>query len=105
MRISDWSSDVCSSDLSRAALRISQQPDQKAEQESLRQSKWLARKDKRVAGGIKFPNYGRSAGLSYGREDRKSIVKGKRVSVRVDLGGRRIIKKIHNSKRGMSMSI
>lgn len=53
---------------SRCALRISQQPDQKAEQESQRQSKWLARKDKRVAGGIKFPNYGRSAGLSYGRD-------------------------------------
>lgn len=53
---------------SKAALRISQQPDQKAEQEAQRQNKWLARKDKRVGGGIKFPNYGRSAGLSYGRD-------------------------------------
>lgn len=53
---------------SRAALRIAQQPDQKAEQEAQRQNRWLARKDKRVAGGIKFPNYGRSAGLFYGRD-------------------------------------
>src|SRR3546814_20676349 len=30
-------------------------------------------------------------------EDRKSVVKGKSVSVRVDLGGRRIIKKKKNS--------
>src|SRR3546814_18088979 len=31
------------------------------------------------------------------REDRKSVVSGKSVSVRVDLGGRRIIKKKRNS--------
>src|SRR3546814_20799580 len=41
----------------------------------------------------------------YGRADRKSVVEGKRVSVRVDLGGRRIIKKkkeehtINNNKQ------
>src|SRR3546814_19467355 len=29
--------------------------------------------------------------------DRKSVVQGKRVSVRVDIGGRRIIKKKHNN--------
>lgn len=45
---------------SRAALKIRQQPDQKAEQESQRQHRWLARKDRRVAGGIRFPNYGRN---------------------------------------------
>src|SRR3546814_19171255 len=32
-------------------------------------------------------------------EDRKSVVAGKRVSVRVDLGGRRIIKKTTQHKR------
>src|SRR3546814_16327835 len=31
--------------------------------------------------------------------ERKSVVKGKRVSVRVDLGGRRIIKKKNNNKK------
>src|SRR3546814_13496926 len=33
-----------------------------------------------------------------GGEDRKSVVSGKRVSVRVDLGGRRIIKNTKNRK-------
>src|SRR3546814_18793186 len=40
--------------------------------------------------------FGFPAGLGYvrsGRKDRKSVVEGKSVSVRVDLGGRRIIKK------------
>src|SRR3546814_18186910 len=36
-------------------------------------------------------------------EDRKSVVEGKRVSVRVDLGGRRIIKKKSKSYRKTSM--
>src|SRR3546814_20559546 len=31
-------------------------------------------------------------------QDRKSVVSGKSVSVRVDLGGRRIIKKTHTTK-------
>src|SRR3546814_15016992 len=68
MRISDWSSDVCSSDLRRH----------------------------RVAG------HGHRIGARWSRNrvrplrpraDRKSVVKGKSVSVRVDLGGRRLIKK------------
>lgn len=45
---------------SRAALKVKQQPDQKAEQESARQRKSLARRDRRVGQGIKFPNYGRN---------------------------------------------
>jgi len=54
---------------SRAAVKIRQQPDQKAEQEAQRQHRWLARKDKRVASGIKFPDYGRHGGaLNYGRD-------------------------------------
>src|SRR3546814_11296866 len=36
------------------------------------------------------------SGSSSGSEDRKSVVEGKSVSVRVDLGGRRIIKKQKN---------
>ena len=44
---------------SRASFKIRQQPDQKAEQESQRQKKWLARRDRRVGQGIRFPNYGR----------------------------------------------
>jgi len=44
---------------SRAALKLRQAPDQKAEQEAGRQQRWLARRARRVAGGIKFPDYGR----------------------------------------------
>lgn len=44
---------------SRVSFKIRQQPDQKAEQEAGRQRRWLARKDRRVKQGIKFPNYGR----------------------------------------------
>src|SRR3546814_11582899 len=78
MRISDWSSDVCSSDLrdhhrcrplqrgSRAGVRAV--PDSAAAPEPA----------------------GRKP---VGRRDRKSVESGKSVSVRVDLGGCRIIKK------------
>ena len=45
---------------SRASLRLRQVADQKAEQESGKQNRWLARKARRVAGGIQYPNYGRS---------------------------------------------
>jgi hypothetical protein len=44
---------------SRASLRLKQVADQKAEQEAGRQNRWLARKARRVAGGIKYPDYGR----------------------------------------------
>src|SRR3546814_8622758 len=70
MRISDWSSDVCSSDLIRTAHRAI--PPRRA-QHLLRQ--------------------GRARHRRRAHQDRKSVVKGKSVSVRVDLGGRRIIKK------------
>lgn len=54
---------------SRAALRLRQEADNKAEQESERQRRWLARNDKRVARGIKFPNYGRrTCGIKYDRD-------------------------------------
>lgn len=44
---------------SACAVKLRQQPDQKAEQEAERQRKWMARKDWTIAGGIKFPDYGR----------------------------------------------
>ena len=54
---------------SRASFKIRQQPDQKAEQEAQRQRKVLARRDRRVAQGIKFPNYGRQCrGIKYYRD-------------------------------------
>ena len=46
---------------SRAMFKLKQTADQKAEQESRRQQAWLARKDWRVKGGIKYPDYGRAS--------------------------------------------
>jgi hypothetical protein len=47
---------------SKAAYKIAQKPDQKAEQESKRQNQWLSRKDWRVSGGIKYKRFGRGRG-------------------------------------------
>src|SRR3546814_15127616 len=105
MRISDWSSDVCSSDLRPPPLleddRMSVEkwwwPLDKytdtvhAAAETVRPkasflpSRWEARRIRRLA-----------------RADRKSVVEGKSVSVRVDPGGRRIIK---NKKTKLPSSV
>ena len=44
---------------SAASLRITQTADPKAEQEVIRQNRWMARKAKRIEGGINYPDYGR----------------------------------------------
>src|SRR3546814_20536166 len=147
MRISDWSSDVCSSDLSDlagATLRTTcaahvRTPSGSAvgrrgtgagvvlprraqsERRQLRQGtrsrcvphgaldrrtvssvRLLARKRRRrcLAAGVGCARQGseektRSSGRrrTGRRQDRKSVVSGKSVSVRVDTGGRRLIKK------------
>ena len=55
---------------SKAALKIAQKPDEKAEQESRRQNQWLSRKAWRVAGGVKYPDYGRGhSGFTKYRRD------------------------------------
>src|SRR3546814_11497200 len=92
MRISDWSSDVCSSDLERVG----------------RVARCRLARQRHACGGA---DLGQVAGaddpggllraihcpvLTVGSEgtpgERKSVVEGKSVSVRVDLDGRRIIK-------------
>src|SRR3546814_2028962 len=111
-RISDWSSDVCSSDLptTRAACRCH------------RAAVVDRRAGKRVHAALVVGRIGRHRGVVIGRADeaepqrsplaprrrqrrrvrrgatansadRKSVVEGKSVSVRVDPGGRRSIKK------------
>lgn len=50
---------------SRAQMKLHQVEDVKSEQEARRQQKWLSRKAWRVAGGIKYPNYGRRSGSHY----------------------------------------
>lgn len=49
---------------SRAFIELKQIANQKAEQESQRQNAWLSRKDRRINGGIRFPDYGRHRGFA-----------------------------------------
>src|SRR3546814_13257813 len=92
MRISDWSSDVCSSDLFAQffALGFGNTVAKDLYGALLRRD--LAR------GGAQQRSLARPGAAHHGNDlapDRKSVVWGKSVSVRVDLGGRRIIKKKH----------
>src|SRR3546814_11619724 len=119
MRISDWSSDVCSSDLARRPAegifhpRPSVSHDDPrveicpgTEQHTLRtrvqelSSRFQEDEAKTArvrlwdACGAHTPTAILRAFQCVTREqDRKRVVKGKSVSVRVDLGGRRIMKK------------
>src|SRR3546814_15744238 len=102
MRISDWSSDVCSSDLVRL-LKPRRPGDGQAAGTRTSYLNQRLRIDadivRRRAGGIddrlRRLQALRDGGL-ISEEDRKSVVSGKSVSVRVDLGGRRHIKKKKN---------
>src|SRR3546814_14016976 len=105
MRISDWSSDVCSSDLVGGqgklqpsgvtrtlnghdqGLRKTGETIDDAGLEIMRIA-FLADHTK-IHAGTKRPSFSTQDDTA----DRKSVVSGKSVSVRVDLGGRRIIKK------------
>src|SRR3546814_11254649 len=112
MRISDWSSVVCSSDLATSLLAnpaagggLFTKP------ESLKRAAQLAGTQIAVDAPIQLAATGQydpaMAGISAlggvmstpHRRDRKSGVEGKRVSVRVDLGGRCIIKKKSKTSR------
>src|SRR3546814_12632177 len=104
MRISDWSSDVCSSDLTLelpaeafdlaySSLAFHYVRDFGRLARVIRQA--LARGG-RLVFTIAHPVFMAAAQprwISDGQGDRKSVVEGTSVSVRVDLGGRRIIKK------------
>src|SRR3546814_17364916 len=84
MRISDWSSDVCSSDL--AGLSPG-----RAEGRGHAAAGARAHRDAAGRGGS-ADGAPRRRRVSVRRPDRKSVVEGKSVAVSVDLGGRRIIK-------------
>src|SRR3546814_20592806 len=92
MRISDWSSDVCSSDLSRlrADRRRNRRDAGHVFGRRLRPCGFLRRRGRARPGADR--RQGRGGRRDFGA-DRKRVVSGKSVSVRVDLGGRRIIKK------------
>src|SRR3546814_13737236 len=104
MRISDWSSDVCSSDLDPpreddlvVILRFSTVPDAvrraAGERHRDRTDRQCLRHDVPLRGHRRR------------QADRKSVVKGKSVSVRVDLGGRRIIKKKTSHKKILVLTV
>src|SRR3546814_12705478 len=92
MRISDWSSDVCSSDLAYFRALY---------------DGWLGANSHKT--GLKIiADYLLSYPIERGAipmRDRKSVVWGKSVSVRVDLGGRRIIKKKKNKLHSTQQTI
>src|SRR3546814_19848342 len=103
MRISDWSSDVCSSDLERVLIAFDR--DEAGERGA------AAVAERLMATGIAcfrilFPKgmdanayalavtpASRSLGVLIRKADRKSVGTGTSVSVRVDLGGCSVIKK------------
>src|SRR3546814_17463983 len=118
MRISDWSSDVCSSDLRamNGVMELEQEYDRDPQVKRLidlaRKLEGLPRHSSTHAAGVVIgdrplshlvPLYRDPRSdmpvtpfdLKYveGAEDRKRVVEGMSVSVRVDLGGRHIITK------------
>src|SRR3546814_15243314 len=103
MRISDWSSDVCSSDLSsrRSDDRLISTTEPAAAPAA------PATANTQVSAGPtrcvrkrqpcqRFAN--RLGSVKIAPADRTSVVQGKNVSVRVDLGGRRILNKNNRSQ-------
>src|SRR3546814_17912625 len=92
MRISDGSSDVCSADLGRR--RAAHARPRPADQELRRPP---ARGD-RAPDEVRARQGRARVAHPRGATDRKSVVLGTSVSVRVDHGGRRIITKINTFK-------
>src|SRR3546814_15930020 len=92
MRISDWSSDVCSSDLKRAqaAAEIKKDIKLSAGISDHDYDVRIAAISKTLSAGAKVRVIVR---LESHRQDRKSVVEGKSESVRVVIGGRRSSKK------------
>src|SRR3546814_13963848 len=100
MRISDWSSDVCSSDLApgggmqkTGGAGFELRPPARA-----RRSQWImARHGLDRLPARRGPGQpARAASGSAAWRERKSVVVGKSVSVGVDPGGRRLLKKKKN---------
>src|SRR3546814_3221896 len=100
MRISDWSSDVCSSDLEEPPTELEQALAQHPDPATSR----VGPEDLSLLEAASLIALLRACSLDHvrwtlsplrdaGNQDRKSVVSGKSVSVSVDHGGSRIIKK------------
>src|SRR3546814_16654818 len=99
MRISDWSSDVCSSDLGLSASGEARRAGKeivalKLGNSDLGQEATLAHSSH--LSGTKQGYDAVFARYGVRQTDRKSVVSGQSVSVRVHLGGRRTIKNNNN---------
>src|SRR3546814_14094042 len=97
MRISDWSSDVCSSDLNLAGIghaHVSEPSNRGGHRASLLRAGGQRRADDPVnVVGRLLDRCAEVVAPNAQRRDRKSGVVGKSVTVRVKLGGRRTLKK------------
>src|SRR3546814_18697905 len=112
MRISDWGSDVCSSDLSaiavtcvaalkrgsssNAMIKLPSSGAGKSDASMISRRVGLASSKPAV---VKCRRVSASMSTATESPARKSVVKGKRVSGRVDLGGIRLIKKKKKHKK------
>src|SRR3546814_19093297 len=94
MRISDWSSDVCSSDLT---VDLEDAGANKAMTFCVDAGTLQSIATKLPAEGVATIESDGNTGISIKRSEERRV--GKSVSVRVDLGGRRIIKKKQNYRR------
>src|SRR3546814_20332633 len=105
MRISDWSSDVCSSELGVGKfLRLESMDGIQLEAEDLQMADGklcLLLRERGFGGQVGKDDLGQRAddarealvGIGgHAPAARKSVVEGKSVAVRVDLGGRRLLK-------------
>src|SRR3546814_7017815 len=96
MRISDWSSDVCSSDL-HGSLQLLAEVGKWLQKEDLVPERADARLFKMAPYIVLASTFLIVVVMPFGPDayftkDRKSVVLGTSVSVRVDIGGRRILK-------------
>src|SRR3546814_17508172 len=112
MRISDWSSDVCSSDLTKRHFgEIGKSSGMRSASRRIHPSAvpWSRSRSKSENAApaatappvLRAPNV--TTSTSQNRppkgEDRQSVVEGKREAVRGDLGGRHIIKKTKQNNK------
>src|SRR3546814_16041167 len=108
MRISDGSSDVCSSDLFIWALPQvardgfvafdEQGGDGEDDVQAFDAVDFLLAIGREAVVATEFSTQIVSSPSGHEQRDRKSVVSGKSVAVRVDFGGRRIIKKTRKNK-------
>src|SRR3546814_18792659 len=104
MRISDWSSDVCSSDLEGHDVDLPAvghlhlfQLSRVLHDRAVIDDGAVAERERGVRADDRRPVDPADPDRDHDLRDRKSVVYGKSVSVRVDLGGSRIIKKKKNN--------